>query len=168
VRDGCDVVASYLDAGLYRSAEEAGWRWRTAVDLCRRFGKAHRRAYLEVRYEDLVTQPHQTLAEICAFLSVGFDERMLGLPEDVERLGDVPRRQRHSEVPKPISADKIGKGRRALPEDHKRRIAAIIGAQMAELGYADCVTGERAKDARQSDRGGPAPQRDQRMTQRAG
>ena len=141
VRDGGDVVASYLEAGIYQSAEEAAWRWRTAVGLCRRFGKANARSYLEVRYEDLVTEPHGTVVRICAFLGTPFDERMLGLPGDAARLGDVPRRERHSEVLKPISADKIGKGRGLLSAEQKRRVDGIIAKQMAELGYADLRSG---------------------------
>jgi protein-tyrosine sulfotransferase len=137
VRDGCDVVASYLEARMYQSAEEAAWRWRTAVGLCRRFGKANARSYLEIRYEDLVTEPQQTVAGICAFLGTPFDERVLQPPEDPARLGDVPRRQRHSEVLKPISTDQIGKGRKALSEEQKRLVNAIIARQMADLGYAD-------------------------------
>jgi protein-tyrosine sulfotransferase len=137
VRDGGDVVASYLEAGIYQSAEEAAWRWRTAVSLCRQFGQANPGSYLEVRYEDLVTEPRETVGRICAFLGTPFDERMLELSEDTARLGDVPRREHHSEVLKPISADRIGKGRKALSEEQKRLVSAIIAKQLAELGYAD-------------------------------
>ena len=136
-RDGYDAVASYLEADIYRSVEEAAWRWRTAVASCRRFGKANARSYLEIRYEDLVTEPRQTVMGICAFLRVPFDEGVLKPPEDPAALGDVPRRQRHSEVLKPISTDNIGKGRKALSAEEKRLVNAIIGKQMAELGYAD-------------------------------
>jgi protein-tyrosine sulfotransferase len=136
VRDGSDVVASYLEAGIYQSAEEAAWRWRTTVGLCRRFGEANPRSYLEVRYEDLVTEPRRTVAGICAFLGTTYDDRMLELPDNAAQLGDVPRRQRHREVLKPISADNIGKGRKALSEEQKRLVNAIIARQMAELGYA--------------------------------
>jgi hypothetical protein len=159
VRDGCDAVASYLETGIFKSPEEAAWRWRTAVRLCRSFGRSHRRAYLEVRYEDLVTRPRETVDQICAFLGVEFDQRMLELPEDAGRLGDVPRRRHHSEVLKPISTDKIGKGRRSLGENQKRRIAPIIGRQMAELGYPDCITGEGSEGAGQSDKAGAPLQR---------
>jgi protein-tyrosine sulfotransferase len=137
VRDGGDVVASYLEAGIYQSAEEAAWRWRRAVGLCRRFGKANARSYLEVRYEDLVTEPRHTVSRICAFLGTPFDERMLDPPGDAAWLGDVPRRERHREVFKPISADKIGKGRKALSAEQKRLVSAIIARQLVEFGYAD-------------------------------
>jgi protein-tyrosine sulfotransferase len=95
------------------------------------------KSYLEIRYEDLVTEPRQTVAGICAFLGTPFDECVLQPPEDPARLGDVPRRQRHSEVLKPISTDRVGKGRQALSEEQKRLVSAIIAKQMAELGYAD-------------------------------
>jgi protein-tyrosine sulfotransferase len=152
VRDGCDVVASHLEAGICDHAEEAAWGWRTAVGLCQSFGRAHPHACLEVRYEDFVTGPRETTAAICAFLGVAFDECMLECPADAGSLGDVPRRDRHREVLKPISTASIGKGRRALSEDQKRKISTIIGKKMADLGYADCMVGTGASD----DRHGPA------------
>ena len=155
VRDGCDAVASYLEAGIYQSVEQAAWRWRSAVGSCRRFGKANARSYLEIRYEDLVTEPRQTVMAVCSFLGAPFDERALQPPEDPARLGDVPRRQRHSEVLKPISASKIGKGRKALSTDQKKLISMIIGRQMAELGYADCMAGTGATDDRHGPPAGP-------------
>ena len=45
--------------------------------------------YIEVRYEDLLTNPSSKISEICHFLGVEFDESMVMLREPSENIGDA-------------------------------------------------------------------------------
>lgn len=64
IRDGRDVVPSLVKRGFPAPVSVRRWMYDTACGL--RF-RGHPR-YLEVRYEALVTQPEQVLAELSAFL----------------------------------------------------------------------------------------------------
>ena len=79
VRDGRDVVLSQRNIGwmsnsLPRLAED--WRWKTTV--CHKVGSVlGDQQYLEVLYEDLVTEPETTLRRVCEFVGVEFEPAML-------------------------------------------------------------------------------------------
>jgi len=76
VRDGRAIINSYLrkygDFGL------ALRRWVAPTVLAfyvrRQFAKAN---WLQVRYEELVTRPEETLNSICVFLGISFERAML-------------------------------------------------------------------------------------------
>lgn len=87
VRDGRDVVLSLAGLSwgsrdLFRNA--ADWRWKTL--LGRKMGNMIGAHYLEVRYEDLVTHPSQTLERICDFLGENFEPGMLNYPLSAEQI----------------------------------------------------------------------------------
>lgn len=78
IRDSRAVAASLIQSNLHRSnALYAARRWNKDV----LYGLALKEDYpgdvLEVRYEDLVTSPEQTLRTICTFLGIEFDPSML-------------------------------------------------------------------------------------------
>jgi protein-tyrosine sulfotransferase len=141
VRDGCDVVASHLEAGICDHAEEAARRWRTAVGLCQSFGRAHPHACLEVRYEDFVTGPQETTAAICAFLGVAFDECMLECPWMRVRSAmchaGIGTARSSNRSPRPTSArvgehcPRIRRGRSARSSARKWRISDMRTAWSA-------------------------------------
>jgi hypothetical protein len=82
LRDGRDVANSavgmgwagnaYCGADIWLEAEE---RW---TEMRARLAA---NAYIEVRFEDLVGNPEPTLARVCRFLGVPYDERMLAYPQ---------------------------------------------------------------------------------------
>jgi len=94
IRDGRDVACSHLS--LHRSGQHwtagsapaaAGW-WCAALRAGRAAGRRLGDRYLEVRYEQLVTDPQGTLPEVCAFAGIGYrpemiqDRRAIVLPGD--------------------------------------------------------------------------------------
>ena len=112
IRDGRDVAASLAQRG--RSVFAAGSRWLYDTLAGRRARGSP--AYLELRYEDLVTQPEATLARVFAHL---------GLPDPgpaVAKPGSDPepwRRKRSaarwSRTPdQPVSAASVGRFREDL------------------------------------------------------
>ncbi len=88
IRDPRDVARSCIGMGwvgnVYAGTEiwlEAEERWDKIV------GDLNTNSYIELRYEDLVTDPTKELSEICAFLGVSFDERML----DIDKVSTYAR-----------------------------------------------------------------------------
>ena len=77
--------------------------------------------YIEVRYEDLVTELRATLEQICEFLELRYDSAMLDYPNDTTYS-----------TPSPSS---IGQWRRKLTPNAIRLAEAHIGEKLTELGY---------------------------------
>lgn len=137
VRDGYDVVYSYLNTGLCDDIERAANRWQESIIKADQFIKGHKSSVVTIRYEELTSEPRQVVHQICDFLNIPYSESMLTLGEDEEPelLGDVEMREHHYNVKKPITTDSIGKGRRNLTEDQKKRLNVLIGNKLEEKGY---------------------------------
>ncbi len=77
VRDGRDCAASF-NRRWHRTPELTMFRWKKVVVEGGRQGKSlGDDRYMEVRYEDLTTDPEHWLKEICGFLAVPFHEAVL-------------------------------------------------------------------------------------------
>lgn len=137
LRDGRDVVASYLDANLYDSAKAACERWVESVELVRSFttGIPTKRC-LEVRYERLVQEPETVSREVCEHLGVSFEPRMLCHRDRIENLGDSDL-EHHSNLARPISDRSVGSWRHRLEEEQKKVVRTKLLRLLAELDYVD-------------------------------
>jgi len=139
VRDGCDVVASYLAAGLVASPLEAAERWSTMTRLARAFMAEHPGTTTEVRYEDLVHDPPERLRSVCGFLGLAYTPEMVIGTSAVSGTGDVPQLAHHAAVLEPVSAASVGKGRRVLDAATRSELQRAIGHQLEALGYPPCA-----------------------------
>lgn len=52
--------------------------WGDAVGKCHRFARSAPDRVIEVRYEDMLVAPEQTLSQLCSFLDLNYDAAMLG------------------------------------------------------------------------------------------
>jgi hypothetical protein len=139
IRDGVDVAESYVRAGLIANYDEAARRWSTSIDVARRVQRCYPEQFLEIRYEDLVHQPEPLIRNVCGFLNVGFEPRMLSRTDHVLEMGDVSRYAHHAQAREPINTDSIGKGRRELDRQTLEALARVIGKQLRTLGYGPAV-----------------------------
>lgn len=145
VRDGRAVAASLLDAGfwegwrgpsqwrwgalspehdaLWQASEGsfavlAGIQWKLLTENIQQAGAALGDRYREVRYEEFVESPVETVASLGGWL---------GLPDD----------PRHAERIRELGVAPVGdKWRRALSEAEQERLETALGASLARLGYA--------------------------------
>ncbi len=75
LRDGRDVARSCMSMGWAGNMYHAVERWIDAEQTWERLrGKIPEERRLEVRYEDLIVSPKETLTRICDFLGTQFDE----------------------------------------------------------------------------------------------
>ncbi len=137
LRDGRDAVSSSLEAGLTegdveRACREWLLRVRSARALSRRVDSSR---FLEVRYEDLVTDPRSVLQGVCDFLEVPFEEQLMSHERVFKSLGDVEHYAHHAGVAKPISAASVGRWRQRLTDDQKAIVNRVLRPHLRQYGY---------------------------------
>lgn len=135
VRDGVDVVHSYLESGLIGDLEEAALRWRTSVESVLAFARRHPRSCHEVRYEELVAEPERVAEEVCRFLGIAFSSSMVHSTDHVDEMADLARYDYYRGVGEPITTDSVGRGRRVLVAEERRALRPLIGPLLERLGY---------------------------------
>jgi protein-tyrosine sulfotransferase len=135
LRDGIDVVVSFREAGLVEDFRESAALWTERGTVCRELGDQYPDQYREIRYEDMVTQPEKVLPPIFEFLGLTWDPDFIDRTEHVKAMGDVPTREHHKAVFKPLSADSIGKGRRALRPDEHKLLAEVMNEALIRFDY---------------------------------
>lgn len=131
VRDGADVVHSYLAAGIYDSAETAADRWVYACEKAARFERRHPDRMATVRYETLVEDPAPVVAELGRFL--GLEHR--ATPQPLIGFDDVMAIEHLRNVVAPVVTTSVGKGRAALSTLAPLRLKAKMDKTLVELGY---------------------------------
>lgn len=106
VRDGRDAALSFLELpegfsgktwALPRTAAQFAARWRTEIRSARRLGAHVSARYLELRYEDLVTEPERELRRVCEHASLSFEPGML----DHTRVSEAAQMPEHKNLAQP-------------------------------------------------------------------
>lgn len=142
IRDGRDVASSYLSIREWgpTSLEQAALDWRRRLTIGRRDGRLIGPVrYMEVRYEDLVTDTAKVVTEVCHFLGLGFDEGMLRYHERAETvIGDVhfPIRHQHLRLP---PTPRLRDWRSDMPHESVIKFELLAGGVLSELGYERTV-----------------------------
>lgn len=148
VRDGRDVAVSKRDLWFGPGPDIAAQArdWHQHVANTRQLGTECPH-FLEVRFEDLVSEPEATLCRICAFLQIVFEPAMLhyhksaesrldevnGWPEHGVTKGQFRELHRHtSESPR---RDRIGRWRSELNRSEIAVFNAIAHDVMHLYGY---------------------------------
>ncbi len=135
IRDGRDVVSSYLAAKLYSDTKEASSRWLRSVVAAQSFGaKIGTTRYLEVFYEDLVRQPVTVIQSVCDFLEIDFKPDMLRFWENAASLGDT-KIDHHKNLFNPINQNSIGKWQQSLSHEDQLLVEKMLEDKLTELNY---------------------------------
>ena len=136
IRDGRDVVSSYLDMKRYSSIDEAAKRWIHSIIFAQKFGAKIGDSYMEIRYESLVKNPEEVIMEVCNFLDIEYDSKILDHTSQIEKMGDTDK-SHHSNLSKPISSESIGKWKNNLSEDNQKKVTKLLHNSLHRLGYID-------------------------------
>jgi hypothetical protein len=152
IRDGRDVALStkglWFDLG--KDIEEIAVNWMSKIRQTRQLAQLVPH-YLELRYEDLIHQPEQTLRKICQFIHLPYHPKMLEYHRTAEtRLdefktrysneGDiiVSKEQRKSAfklASTPPQKNRIERWRNELTPEQIAQFEAIAGTLLLELNY---------------------------------
>ena len=136
VRDGRDCVASAMKAGMFGGRPEtAAYGWKDSVNECRRLGRRlGPDQYFELRYENLVTDPTETVRALCDFLTLEPTPDMLDYA-GTNDVADVNAIAHHGSVRKPLFESSVGAWKRRLPESDVRPLMQIIQSELALFDY---------------------------------
>jgi protein-tyrosine sulfotransferase len=152
IRDGRDVVCSLKE---FPRAERSGDGWvvnpekATLSELVERWesyvraGIAWRgdRRYTELRYEDLVSAPRETLQALFALVDEPFDERVMAYETELDPTRDifgddtVTGAATSGTGGGTIHGKSVGRWRNELSADEQAEFKRLAGPLLVELGY---------------------------------
>ena len=154
IRDGRDVSLSIADlwfgphSGHKTAGEVARW-WAARVNEGRREGSKARH-YMELRFEDLVTEPEPVLRRIAEFIDLPWDPSMLDYHSTArQRIAELQstrfsggkgitpeaRRQIHAHTELPPSQGRAERWRTEMPLRDQQEFLEAAGELLDELGY---------------------------------
>jgi hypothetical protein len=122
--------------------------------------------YLELRYEDLVTDPEPALRKACELIELDYDPAMLEYHRNAqqrlqEMAGELPavagrpareageRVAAHAMATKPPSRERIARWKQEMSTEDMAEFEAVAGDLLAELGY-ETLSGRSALGAQRS------------------
>ncbi len=137
MRDGRDVIASYLDWLGADVLETVTQRWKISVQRVRDLQEQVRPGqFLEIRYEQLVTQPEDVLRKVSAFAGIEYNPMMLDyykLPTTIENHYLA----HHRNLSKPVFTTSMGRWKERLNREQQSYVLTHISPLLQELGYLD-------------------------------
>lgn len=136
IRDGRDVVRSFLKMEGRMGLEEATDRWLTSINQGRHFGERYPEHYREIYYEELVERTESEIRKVCEFIALDFQEEMLHHYEVRNDSPDIARYPHYQNVMKPISVNFVGRWRKDLDRDAMSLLDRRMGYMLRELGYS--------------------------------
>jgi hypothetical protein len=139
VRDGRDAALSFLELpegfsgktwAQPRTAAQFAARWRTEILSARRLGAHVGGRYLELRYEDLVTEPERELRRVCEHASLAWEPSMLE-HADVPEVSSMPEHRNIAQPPTPRLRD----WRNQMSRDDALAFEQVAGDVLRSAGY---------------------------------
>ena len=144
VRDPRAVVSSYIRAGTYsrniteNTLEKATNRWLRSVECAEEARSIlPEQQFIEIQYENLVTNPLSCLKNLFGFLHLRFSEDVLDFNLDFCKLGDAPRFPHHQRLQEPLSADRLNEWRKHLDQTSLDYIESRTRRWRGHFGYED-------------------------------
>ena len=133
LRDGRDVVASLVERGF--DLQWATRRWTTSIEECHALARhLNKDRFLEVKYEELVSEPELTLQRVCELVKIDYSPRMLDFwksPTTIEHKYQ----SFHRNLARPVFTDSIGRWKTRLSPTQQEYVLAHTTNLLTELGY---------------------------------
>jgi hypothetical protein len=136
VRDGRDCVASLKEMSWHsKDIYATVAAWARAVDdarrAARRLGPAQ---WHEVRYEDLVADPHRRLADLCAYLGEEYHPAMAE-PSAVAEVAVPSFKTWHARTRTPVTTQRVRSWQQRLTAGEIALCEAVLGSRLLANGY---------------------------------
>jgi Sulfotransferase family len=152
IRDGRDVALSIRDRAVKEHPiDRIAERWVRRITRAREQAKrlAH---YEEIRYENLILETEPTLAAVCEFFELPWDDALLDyhrrsadrlaemqreLPDDGKRttLSVERRMATHARTTEKPDPKRVSRWREGMSRSDREVFESIAGPLLAELGY---------------------------------
>ncbi len=158
IRDGRDIALSLKkmggftplpwDRGQTDSLVATALYWEWMVHKGRAHGRKFPADYIEIRYEDLITNPHETLGKLGGFLDHDLDY------DRIQRAGLGRLSETNSSFREEGAKEKtnpLGRWKERLAHDEVAAIEATVGECLEENGYElSLPAAERHRSLRRS------------------
>jgi len=135
IRDPRDVALSYKKVpwGTKDVFSTARW-WNRYINISKKWSLQSNISFLEIKYEDLIIKPKETLKIVCSFIEEDFEEQMLNfhLCSKQYMVKDEPWKEG---VLKPLTVSNIGKWKKELSKWEIEQIEVKCRRNMIEKGY---------------------------------
>ena len=106
--------------------------WNVKVDLIRKTARLLEDRAMELRYEELITNPSQSLHEVSTFLGVSFEPEMLDFWQQSKKFIDP----KHSDlIFQPIIASNLQKWRNQLSPLETKKFEFFSKQRLLDYGY---------------------------------
>jgi hypothetical protein len=138
VRDVRDVVASNLESPWEdRNTAQLAVEWRGfTLDNTRAGAIAGPSRFLQVRYEDLTSDPEAVVRSICCFVGEDYEPAMISAPERRATTIAPIAAPWQEGVLEPISVNRQGRYRESLSPLRRAIVASAAHSQLLVLGYS--------------------------------
>lgn len=116
VRDPRDIFASLQEAKKWDQVDSFMERWSKVFKSVERFDKIgllNQENYVEIRYEDLVSNPEDTIKSICEFVALPYEPRIAlfkGQKDDFDKVMSVTGKKSTTlaRLAQPMTTDRLG------------------------------------------------------------
>jgi Sulfotransferase family len=140
VRDGRDVALSLIKAPFGpKTIATAAEHWIKFVEVARAIGsRVGPSRYVEVRYEELLLHPTETVTQVLDIIGQPFDPAVLHFHVDARPVDTDP--VNNANIRRPILADNAHKWATQLTNRQVEVFEAIAGKTLEACGYARSTT----------------------------
>lgn len=138
IRDGRDVTMSYFKCGWGpKNILEGARFWSKRVNAGRAFHATNPDAnYYEVRFEDLLESPEDTLKNLCQFIGIKYENNMLDYHKNIEKnFGENEKLKDHVLLKSPVNRNRIKAWARGMSNSDVIKFQAIAGHLLQKYGY---------------------------------
>jgi glycosyltransferase involved in cell wall biosynthesis len=137
-RDGRDVALSFKKAivgpkHIYHLAKKWKEEQELSLDLLDRISNDR---FIEIRYEELILQPHTVMRLICEKLGLSFSEDIFNYYKSHESVVTASSGEMWQNVAKPIIATNFDKYKKELSELELKIFEWTAGEVLKKLGYS--------------------------------
>jgi hypothetical protein len=146
IRDGRDVAVSLSQKRYIRpfpwkereTPEGCALYWEWMVRRGRAFGESLGPDYTEVRFEQLVSEPHSVLSQLSSFLEHELDY------DRIQRtaLGSVGKPNTSFRKESATEFNPVGRWKKQLTESQLKQIEFLVGPTLEQLGYTLTTSAE--------------------------
>lgn len=131
IRDGRDCALSMLqrkkDLKIY-NIYHAAYTWKKYVDSASRFGEKHPDNYFQLRYEDILNHPRDTMQALCSFLGIEFNDSVINFRKS-DGSGKTPL------LTQPLQPSNQAKWRKSMTRHELSVFEKLAGETLEQHGY---------------------------------
>lgn len=131
IRDGRDCALSMLerkwDLQIFNTYH-AAYTWNKYVKAGKAFGKIHPDRYHELRFENLLNNPEQSVSSLCSFLNLEYNERVI----DFKKSNGSGKTHL---LTQPLQKSNQGKWREKMKPSQISIFEALAGETLKVCGY---------------------------------